>query len=318
VASNNLTDQHWEAARLAAFGAFERNVELSPPLAGDHKEILKFLDHHLGLQGAGEDHISSFNSVLEPFLIKLSSGRWPDPLVVECISKFNCASPSFVSGMRSIMHPRNTFDLRWKVTGLMTLISSQWFDSPTPVMEPEEMSEFCEHLAVYIIDDALHGDFVQKCSATILFGMLHSSEWRKHIAPRFWCVLAYCTLVDEELESFKWCLQNALDLLEYTRGLAGGEGLKWWYGTLWFHYDKLDTTVREEVERIAKDMTLGSGLSDLNLYHNLIEQDVMRTRVEVAELPNEIRPAGFSVRVRGRLVALEGNCHRLARITGVR
>ena len=185
-------------------------------------------------------------------------------------------------------------------------------------MGPEEMSEFCEHLAVYIIDDALQGDFVQRCSATILFGMLRSSEWRKHIATRFWCVLAYCTLVEEELESFKWCLRNALDLLEYTRGLAGGEGLKWWYGTLWFHYDKPDTTVREEVERIAREMSLGNGLSDLNLYHNLIEQEVARTRREVDELPNEIRPAGFSVRVRARLVALEGNCHRLARITGGR
>jgi len=318
VASDDLTDQHWEAARLAAHGAFERNVESSPPLVGEPKEILKFLDHHLGLQGTGEDHTSSFASVLEPFLTKLSSGRWPDPLIVECIEKFNCASPSFVSGMRSIIHPRNTFDFRWKVTGLIALTSNQWFDSSTPVMEPEEMSEFCEHLAVYIIDDALHGDFVQKCSVTILFGMLRSPEWRKHVAARFWSVLAYCTLVDEEQESFKWCLRNAIELLEFTRGLASGEGLKWWYGTLWFHYDKLDITVRDEVERIARAMSLGDGLSDLNLYHNLIGQDVVRTRREVDELPKEIRPAGFSVKVRARLVALEGNCHKLARITGGR
>jgi len=318
MASNDLTDQHWEAARLAVCGAFERNVESSPPLVGEPKEVLKFLDHHLGLQGAGEDRTSSITSALEPFLIKLSSGRWPDPLVVECISRFDCASPSFVSGMRSIMCPNNTFDLRWRAAGLMALISNQWFDSPAPVMESEEISEFCEHLAVYIIDDALHGDVVQRCSVTILFGMLRSPDWRRHIATRFWSVFAYCAKVDEELGSVKWCLQNAVELLEFARSLPDGEGLKWWYGTLWFYYDRLDITVRDEVERIANDMSLGDGLSELNLYLNLIEQDVTRIRQAVDELPYESRPAGFGMELRARLVALEGNYNRLARITGQR
>ena len=318
MASNDLTDQHWEAARLAAHGAFERNVELSPPLVGEPKEIFKFLDHHLGLQGAGEDHTSSITSTLEPFITKSSCGRWPDPLIIECIRKFDCASPSFVSGMRSIMRPNNTFDLRRRATGLMALISSQWFDSPAPVMGSEEISEFCEHLAVYVIDDALHGDVVQKSSVTILFGMLRSPDWRKHIVTRFWSVFAYCTKVDEELESVKWCLQNALELLEFTRSLQNGEGLKWWYGTLWFHYDKLDAPVRDEVERIARDMSLGDGLPDLSLYLNLIGQEVTRTQQAVDELPHENRPAGFGMELRARLVALKGNYNRLARITGGR
>ena len=283
-------------------------------VGGEPKEVLKFLDHHLGLQGAGEDHTSSITSALEPFITKSPCGRWPDPLIVECISKFNCASLSFVSGMRSIMRPGNTFNLRWKVTGLMALISSQWFDSTTPVMEPEEMSEFCEHLAVCVIDDALHGDFVKRWSVTILFGMLSSSEWRKHIVTRFWSMFAYGARVDEELGSVKWCLQNALELLEFMRSLPDGEGLKCWYGMLWLYYDKLDTKAREEVEKIARDMSLGDGLADLNLYLNLIEPVVVGSRREVDELPNEIRPAGFAVRLRVRLVALEGNCHRLAQI----
>jgi len=296
MASNN-----WKAARLAVHGAFKRNVESSPPAAGEPKEILKFLGHHLDLQGAGEDHTSSIEYALEPFLVKLSSGHWPDPLVVECIGKFDCASPSFVSGIRSIIRPSNSSDLRWKAAGLMALISSQWFDSPTPVMEPEEMSEFCEHLAVQKTDDALHGDFVQRCSVTILFGMLRSSEWRKHIPTRFWCVLAHCALVEEELESFKWCLQNATDLLEYTRGLADGEGLKWWYGVLWLHLDRLDTTVLKEVEGIAKSMSLGDGLSDLELYRDIIVQEIRRG-------------VQAGVRVRTRFAALEENRHRLAQI----
>ena len=43
-------------------------------------------------------------------------------------------------------------------------------------------------------------------------------------------------------------------------------------------HDKLDTTVRDEVERMARDMSLGNGFSDLNLYLDLIGQGVARTR----------------------------------------
>jgi len=54
---------------------------------------------------------------------------------------------------------------------------------------------------------------------------------------------------------------------------------KWWYGTLWFHYDELDTTVQDEVKKITRDLLLGDGLSNLNLYLNLIEQGLTRTVV---------------------------------------
>ena len=130
----------------------------------------------------------------------------------------------------------------------------------------------------------------------------------------FWSMLAYCAVVDEEQESFRWCLQNAIELLEVTRGLSGGEG--WWYGTLWFHYDKLDTMVRDEVERIARDMPSGGGLSDLNLYLNLIEQEVVGTREEVDELPNEERMDRPGTELGTRLITLERNHHRLSRIVG--
>ena len=179
------------------------------------------------------------------------------------------------------------------------------------------MSEFCEHLAVLAIDDAVHHPNVQRHSATLLFGMLRSPEWRRHIATRFWSTLAHCARVEEERESFRWCLQNAIELLEFTRRLADGEGLKWWYGALWFHYDKLDTMVRDEVERIARDMLQSDGLSDLSLCLDLIGQEIARTRQEVDGLPNEERVADFGVGLGARLIALEGNYSRLARITSV-
>jgi len=312
MASKDLTDQHWKAARLLVEGAWQQNVESSPPNVGEPKEIFKFLGYHLGLQGAGEDHTPSIDLALEALHEELLEHR-ANPLIVQCAQGFNCTSPPFVRGMRSVMDPDGSVDLRWKAASLISFISDQWFNSPVPIMDPGEMPEFCEHLTVLVIDDASDGDVIRWRGVAIFFEMFHSPEWREHIVTRFWSILAYCTVVDEEQESFRWCLRNAIELLEFTRGLATGEGLKWWYGTLWFHHDKLGTAVRDEVERIAKDMSLGDGLSDLNLYLNLIGQEVARTRQEVIDLRDE--SASGVMKLRARLIALEGNHHRLGRIT---
>jgi len=319
MAPDDLTDQHWEAARLAAHGAFQPNVEKLYPLVGEPKEILKFLDYHLGLQGEGEDHRLSIEIATDaiPSGSKGNQTR-PPALTVECVKKFKCARPSFVRGVRSVMHPGNPFGIRDAIAGLITLMSSQWFNSPAPIMEPEEMSEFCEDLAQFLIDRALHTPNTQKRGVTILFEMLRSPEWRKHTAPRLWSMFAYSTRVDEARESVRWCLQNAIELLEFMRGLPHGEGLKWWYGALWFHYDKLDTTARDEVERIARDMSLGDGLSDLNLYLNLIGQEVVRIRQEVDGFREKYGTERAGVELRSKLIALEGSQHRLARITAGR
>ena len=316
MASRNLTDQHWEAARLAVCGAFREAAEVAQSTLGDLKEILRFLDHHFGLQGAGQDHGSAIGSAMDAVIVK-SNKFQADPVTVGYIGSLIRESPSFANGVRSMMHPGNTFELRLSTTGLIAVTPDQWFDSPVPA---EEMSEFCEHLAVFVVDDALHGEYVQRCGVIILFEMLRSLEWREHVVPRFWSMFAYSIQFPGERESFRWCLENAIELLKFTKRLSDGEGLKWWYGTLWFHYDKLDATVRDEVVRIAKDMSAGDadGLSDLNLYLSLIRQEVVRTLREVNELPNKSRPAGFGMELRARLIALQGNCAKLARIVGGR
>ena len=255
MAPKDLTDQHWEAARYAIRGAFQASSETPLDLGGPEliKRILKFLDYHLGLPWAEADYMPSVTVAFGAIV----GGRddWPDHLTVECIRNFNCASPSFVKGVRSMMHPNSLLGFQEEAVRLVSLVSNQWFNSTVPVMRPEEMSEFCEHLAMVLVDGNYYGSHVLKSSVTILFGMLRSPEWRKHIVPSLWSVFAHCDLVEEEEESFRWCLRNAIELLDFMRGLPDGEGLKWWYVTLWFHYDKLDITVRDEAERIARDMS---------------------------------------------------------------
>ena len=280
MASNDLTDQHWEAARLIA-----RHLAWGPDTPISKEIILKFLDYHLGLHGTGEDHSFSITFAFGVFIqgYQYIGARWVelmavDPLTVKCIRNFNCASsPSFVRGIRLIMRPDDPLELQPHATRLISLTPDQWFDSPVPVMDPEEMSEFCEHLAVFMVDSGPRGPDSQKDGVTILFGMLRSSEWRKHIVTRLWRVLADCRLVEEEQESFRWCLRNAIELLEFTRQLPHGEGWKWWNVTLWLHYGKLSTTVRDEVRRVLMDTPPRDGSLERD-----VRRDIMRevTRIQ--------------------------------------
>ena len=314
VASDNLTDEYWEAARHAIHGAFQVNIDdpTFAPSVEEPIEILKFLDHHLGLQGVGEDHMFSINFALRA-TTQVGPNDQPAPLMVKGLRNFNFTSPPFVRGMRSIIHPDCTDRIRAHAVRFIALISDQWFNSTPPVMESEEMSEFCERLAVFMVDDGPRIPDTRK-RFFILFGMLRSPEWRDRIVARLWSLLADWTLIEEEQESFQWCLQNAIELLEFTKRLPHGEGFKRWYGTLWFHFEKLDPAVRGEAESMARGMLSGDGLLNMNLYLNLIGREMKRMRRELDGLTEEGRLSSSGTKLRDRFIALEETRHQLTRI----
>ena len=306
MASDDLEDQHWEAARLAIRGALRGWPAIAP------KGIFKFLAYHVGLQGAQNDLESSFHYALLAITF-LQEVVGIDLLTHEGLGDFDWTSPSFVRGVRSVMEPDNPVTLRERAADLIVALSGTWFKRSASIMEPEDMAEFCEDIAI-LMDEATPTPRAMKRFVTILFGMLSSPFWRNHIVTRFWSVLAHCNLV-EELGSVRWCLQNATELLGFTRGLSCGEGLRWWYGTLWFHYDKLDNAAREEVKRMAVDMLHNDGLSDLNLYLGLIREEIARIRREINRLAEGERLRVPCGKMKARLVALDGNYHQLTRIT---
>ena len=302
MACDNLGEEQWKAARLAVGGAFFD----WPTFVEELEEILKFLDYHVGLQGGGVDH-GSYIGYASRAILLLQERQWTDPLSFECFRDFNWASPSFVRGLRSMVKPRNTTTVKVSAIGLIAFALDGWFNKPVPVMEQEEMLEFCKNVAEFVSN----GQSDTKRGVTILFGMLRCKEWRKCIDTRFWSVLAHCPLV-EELESVRWCLQNATMLLDFAKGLPDqGEGLKWWCWTLWFHYEKIDTMARGEVKKIAKEMMRDDRRSDLSLYLKLIKEEISRIRKELSgeyKLSSEIRD------IKARIFVLEGNYDKLARI----
>ena len=204
------------------------------------------------------------------------------------------------------------------MVALVALVSDWWFNFSVPIMEPEGMSEFCENLAL-LMDEVVHDLRLKTWSVTLIFGMLRSPDWRKHVVPRLWSVLAYSNgmewkeLTVKELESVRWCLQNAIKLLDFMRGLPDGEGLKWWFGTLWLHFDKLDSTTRDEVKRIAGGMR-NDDLSDLNFCLGLIKGEVSRLQQQVNEPRDEVEEEMLGLNLRTRLIAMEWNYQQLTQV----
>lgn len=86
--------------------------------------------------------------------------------------------------MRSIMHPSSPFVIRGLGVPLTALVFDQWFSSLVPVMKPEEMFEFCEHLTVFMVDAVRSVSLTSKRFFSIFFGMLRSPGWRNHIVTR--------------------------------------------------------------------------------------------------------------------------------------
>ena len=303
MVSDDMTDQHWEAARIAVYMAFREDLGLSPEL-GEPKGILKFLDYHFGLLGAGHSHNSSITLAVRA-ISRLRDGP-QNPLTVECIRNFNCASPSFVRGVRLIMRPDSRLGLRKEVISLVSLASDQWFNSPVPFMRPEEMSEFCEHLTMFMVEEYYYGSYLPTSSATILFGMLRSSEWRKHVVPNLWSVFSRCNLVEEEEESFRqWCLQNAMELLDFTRGLTDGQELRWWHARLLFHHDKLDTPVQDEVERIKAERIEAGMIEETRIHTRRIEAEIATERLKAARINTARRVEIEAERVEAERVEVE-------------
>ena len=309
MASNELTDQHWEAARFAVDGACS---VVSPSVVGEPKELVRFLDYHIVLHGSGEDYESYITPALKA-LLRLQDLDDVHPPTFQCIRGFNWTSPSFVRGICSMIQPQYNPQLRGDTTFLIALVSDTWFDRVASVMNPQEISEFGENMALFM-DQIVHQTHTKKNAVAVLFGMLRSPSWREHIVTRFWKVLAYCNLVGG-LEVVKLCLENAIQLLEFTKGLSlsdDGEGLKWWYGTLWFYYHKLSPTVQAEVKKVAEVIPR----NHLNLYLNLIEDEAGRLRKELNELPEEEIFKDHGINLRDQLVGLQGNYDQLAQIAG--
>ena len=107
---DNLTDQHWEAASFAVYAAFRDTYNWAR--CGEPKEIVIFLDYHVGHQGAKGGRELDIDSALRALVL---CHNQPNPLTFESIRDFSWTSPSFVRGVLSMVEHRCTPALQGEV-----------------------------------------------------------------------------------------------------------------------------------------------------------------------------------------------------------
>ena len=188
------------------------------PWVEDPQDILTFLDHHFDLATrGGQNQDESIQNALR--VLAYASG----PVTIEALKRFDPTEPSFVRGICYVFQNDKPFQLRKAALFFLPLIGDRWFNTPHPIMEPDQMRSLCVDWAS-AIDGIEHTCDVQKATLAVLFGMVNSSHWRPHIVTEKWKLLEYFTSVPDDSQPLRRCIDNPGDGRDRERGKPGGYG----------------------------------------------------------------------------------------------
>ena len=229
-------EKKWEASRLTMRGTYKWDKFL--PWVEDPQDILVFLDHHFDLAtGGGQNQDEPIQNALRALAYASS------PATIEALERFDPTEPSFVRGICYVFQDDKPFQLRKAALFFLPLIGDRWFNTPRPIMEPDQMRSLCVDWAS-AVDGIEHTNDVQKAALAVLFGMINSSHWRPHIVREKWKLLEYSTSVPDDSLPLRRCIDNP----ELTHAIAEVEdpaAMFLWSAILWLKYKELTPQVQE-------------------------------------------------------------------------
>ena len=267
-------EKKWQAARHAMHGAYKWDKFL--PWIGDPQDILVFLGHHFELATRYDENQD------EPIHDALRALAYAsDPATIEALNQFDPTEPSFVHGVLYIYQENHPFQLRKAALFFLPLIGDRWFNTPDPIMEPHQMGKFCADWAS-AIDGIEHTPDVQKAALAVLFDMMNSPHWRPHIVPNKWKLLEYFTLVPDDIQPLKRCLDN-LELTNAISEVENPAAMVLWLAVLWLKYNELVPAVREQLETATKRVAQGNRRTDLEMYLSVMNTELKKAEDALAQ-----------------------------------
>ena len=160
-----LTDPHTEmerlqATRIAMHGAYKWDTFF--PCAEDPQDFLAFLTYrfYIAIQG-GENQDGWIQNALRA-LAYVSSD------VTEALKTFNPTESSFVQGICHVFQDDKPFQLCKAALFLLPLVGDRWFNTPDPILEPDQMKGLCEDWASAVDGIELTSD-LQKATLSVFF-----------------------------------------------------------------------------------------------------------------------------------------------------
>ena len=262
-------EKKWDASRLTMHGAYKSDKFL--PWVEDPQDILTFLDYHFDLAiGGGKNQ----DEPIQDALCALANAS--GPVSIEALKDFNPTNPSFVRGICYAYQSNRPLKLRRAAFFFLPLISDKFFNTPHPIMEPDQMKNFCVDWAS-TVDCFGFTDDVKDAALTVLFGMINSPHWRPHILAEKWKLLEHSTSVPDDSQPLRRCINNP-DLIEVIKDVDYPDASVLWLKILWLKYNELTPRVRGQLETTTKEMAQGRRRADLEKYSEAIDSELKKAK----------------------------------------
>ena len=265
-------EKKWNASRLTIHGAYKRNQPF--PLDDDPQDLLTFLAHHFDLAiGRGENQDEPIHDAL-CVLAYVS-----DPATIKALNDIILKKPSLIRGICYVYQNSKPLKLRRAALFFLPLVADRFFNTTQPIMEPDQMKNLCVDWAS-TVDDFEHLELtpdVQKAALTVLFGMINSPRWRPHIVTEKWKLLECFTLVPDDSQPLRRCIDNP-DLIEVIKDVDYPDASVLWLKILWLKYNELTPRVRGQLETTTKEMAQGRRRADLEKYSEAIDSELKKAK----------------------------------------
>ena len=300
-------EKKWQAARCAMRGLC-RWWDRFWKWVGDPQIVLTFLDHHFDLATrGGEIHDEPIRHVF------CTLGFTDDPVTIAALKRFDPTEPTFVRGICYAFQEDRPFRLRNSALWFLALIGDAWFNTPHPILEPDQMKKLCADWASIVVGSEMTYK-VKKSALVVLFYMINSPHWRPHIDTIGWRVLELFTSVPEDLESLKRCLDKP-ELTDAIAEVGGPGAVVAWLKILWLKYGDLIPEVRERLATATKRIAQNGGVG-LDEHLSVVDSELKNARDALAQHDTDsVVPAALALRMKidslrqagAALLALGGN-----------
>ena len=258
-------EKKWIAARLAMRGAHKWVNDL--PRIGDPRYIFAFLNHHLDLLTGGyQDQERPIQNALHVL------GRAPglDHIEPKCIDLTNS---SFIRGICHVFREEQPLQLRAAAFSFLPLLDEEWFNTPRPIMESDQMKSLCADWAS-TVDAIEHTDDVRRVALTTFLGMIDSLHWRPFILAEKWKLLEYFTSVPDDSRPLGRCINNR-QLMKVIMDLGNPDIVALWFAILGYKYKELVPGVQEQLGAGVVAVAQGGG-ADLDICLSVIDSELER------------------------------------------
>ena len=247
-------EKKWDVSRLTMHGAYKSDKFL--PWVEDPQDILTFLDYHFDLAIGGD---KNQDEPIQDALCALANAS--GPVTIEALKDFNPTKPSFVRGICYAYQSNKPLKLRRAAFFFLPLVSDKFFNTPHPIMEPDQMKSFCVDWAS-TVDCFRFTDDVKEAALMVLLGMINSPHWRPHIVTEKWKLLEHSTSVPDDSQPLRRCIDNP-DLIGAIKDMDNPAVLSLWLKILWLKEKELIPEVRGKLEAITREDPHGKERADL-------------------------------------------------------